>query len=89
LRCTPHLEAELFVQVIMDADPGPILFPDAEVFIGCTPMRQIMWQQAPGASGAEYVLNGVDNLAHGVAAMSAAGFFGRQERFEYEPLEHR
>ncbi len=51
LGMAPHAGAHGFTELIVDAPPGAILTPGAQIVLGRLPRRQIMRHQAPGTAG--------------------------------------
>jgi hypothetical protein len=66
------------MQVIVNPEPRSISRPPPEVMIDTLPMWQVRWQRAPCATASDEILKGIDDLAQGVVAMSAAGLLRRK-----------
>src|SRR5215207_11306219 len=77
------------MEMIMDVDPGAVIFPNPKILISCPPMRQVMRGRAPGTSITQYILDSVDDLAHGVSSMTSTRLFGWQQRLKNLPLRIR
>lgn len=67
------------MQMVVNLEPRSVARPRPEIVIGTLPMRQVMRQGAPCATAADEILESIDDLTHGVAAMSAARLPRRQE----------
>ena len=76
----PHLHSQFFMQVVVNSEPRPVSLPQPEVMIDRLPMRQVVRERAPRAAAPDEVLDGVDDLAQGVAAVSTARLLYRQQR---------
>jgi hypothetical protein len=58
--------------MIVNADPGAISLPYAEVLISSAPVRQIVREQPPGAAASQNILNGVDDLTHRIESVATS-----------------
>ena len=77
--------AQLGVQGVMCL-PGAITTPSPEVVEDNAPGRQVMGQHPPGASSAQHVADGVDDLPPGVGDGSAARSGRWQQWFQQLPF---
>jgi hypothetical protein len=60
-------------QRMVDAGPDAFALPAAKVVVDRLPRRKVMRQEPPGASGAQQVEDGIDDLALVGLARAAAG----------------
>ena len=67
----------------MDSLQRSVGLPRSEVGIDGLPRRQVVGEQAPGASGAQRVDDGVDDFAQVGLARSASPFGRRKHGFKY------
>src|SRR5215207_4117962 len=77
------------MEMIMDFDPGTVIFPDPKTLISRPPMRQVVRDRAPGTSVTQYILDSVNDLAHGLSSMTSTRLFGWQQRLKNLPLRIR
>ena len=78
--------AQLGVQDVMYPLPGAITTPGTEVMEHDAPRRQVVGQHPPGATSAQHVADGVDDLPTGVGDGSAARFGRWQQGLEQLPF---
>ena len=69
----------------MNPQPRPVTLPEPEVVMDGLPARQVVRQRAPSAAHSDEVLDAVDDLSQGVAAMPAARLPRRQQRLRNLP----
>jgi hypothetical protein len=82
---TAHLGTRVVAQLIMEAQPRPILAPGAEGLISRLPMRQVMGHQAPGTAAAPHLLAAIDDFPDRILAGSTAGLLWRQQGLQDLP----
>ena len=66
--------------------PGAITTPGTEVVEDDAPGRQVMGEHSPGASSAQYIADGVDDLPTGIGDRPATRLGRRQQRFQQLPF---
>ncbi len=82
----PGTAADLGAQRVVDALPGGVVAPPAEVVVAGLPFRIVLGQHAPLGTRDDDVQDGVDDLAHVNTAGAATGFCGRDEWHDTLPL---
>jgi hypothetical protein len=78
--------AHLGSQGVVDALPGSIIAPDAEVVVDALPSRIVLGQHAPLGARDENIQDRIDDLAHIQAARPTTGFGSRDQIFDTIPV---
>ena len=73
-------------QAVIDTLPEAVDFPLSEIAVNGFPGRIVERQKAPGAARAVEIKDGIKDQAHISGPSSAAGFGGRDERFDKMPF---
>src|ERR1700726_3260294 len=71
---------------IVDRLPGAVAAPRPEVVINRSPRRQVMRQQVPGTTTADYVEVSIQDFTPCVLGGTAAWFGGGHQRFQMVPF---
>ena len=70
----------------MDTGPYAFVTEKFEVSVDAGPGSELLGQQAPGATGAIDVEDGIEHIAHIGGSRSSAEFGGREQRPDEIPL---
>src|SRR5581483_5765942 len=82
-------DAAVVAQRVVEAPPGAVPLPAAEVAVDGVPGREVARQHAPGAAGAQQVEDGVEDVAAVVLGGPAAGPRGGDQGGDVGPLHVR
>src|SRR5438270_8737636 len=87
LRISAHTaNAHPLAQGSVHPLPGAVDPPSSEVMVDGLPRRKVVRQETPSTPAAEYVEDGVKDLAQGVYSWSSGGFRGRDQGLYVGPF---